>query len=526
MQPDASPPPQRRTVALLTSDGAATWLFALIAAIYFWQAGRLALTTSLWMDEVLSLWTARLSGLPQIWGALRNGAEFTPPLYDSFLHALITAGIATPGQLRLPSIAAGFLAALAIYMLVRRRTDPMLAALAGSAVLAGGLFEFAVQLRPYVFVTAAFGWALWLWDGLPERRPLPRVRTIALAALLVIMVALHFYAALLVATLGLGEVVRAAFERRAPRLGVFAAVAAAGGSTLLWWPILSAAASYSGADVGAAAYYGKPSLAALAGAYAAIVGWPGAVALGMGASLVLTQRRSLSGGKHAALAIVLTAIPLIVFLFALLISHSFASRYCVTATFGVALLLAWAAAQLGAQGRPFALVLLVLLVVLPVGRQVTQIGRPDRQDVLELVRQAPGDGPIAVGSGLRFLELAGNLPPELSHRVVYLDLPGTPSPDPTNRHQVERWKAIDPDLPVADARRFVCANPHFLLLTDPYGGTDDVPAWLAGRAALAQPSPDRVQLIPVASRPCEPDASSGSPRGEAGDQTGHREIAD
>jgi hypothetical protein len=130
-----------------------------------------------------------------------------------------------------------------------------------------------------------------------------------------------------------------------------------------------------------------------------------------------------------------------------------------------------------------------------------EITRQDRLDVIALARTVPGTEPIAVGNGLRWFELVANLPPPLARRFVYLDVPDIVSSDPTNMHQVERWKAIDPALHVVDARQFVCTTPHFVLLAD---GGDELAGWLQDRARFAMPPQDRAALTPVTSLPCGP----------------------
>lgn len=486
------------------TDRVAEALAGLVALLYLWHALSLAARAPLWMDEVLSVWTARRPDLPAVWAALRQGSEFTPPLYDSFLHLLIAAGAASPLAWRLPSIVAGLAAAWAVYVFVRRRWDPSLAALAGAMVLAGGLFDYAVQARPYVFVTAAFGWALVLWDDLPKEGPQPKRRVLGLAILLAAMIGLHFYALLLAGLLGLIEVLHRAVERKLPRPLVLAAIGGACLSVLLWWPTLRAAAMFSGQDIFAPDYYGRPTWRGLAAAYALVGGWPAAVAVAMGLTLLIARRGNLPNRKAALVALSLCAIPAIVLAFACLVSHSFAIRYTVAVTFGLAVLIVWAADLFAPHARRFAIGMLVLLMLFPVGRESAEIADPERIAALRLVETAPGAGPIAVGSGLRFLELAANLPPKSARRLVYLDLASAPSGDPTNRHQVQRWKSIDPALPVIEARRFLCRTPRFVLLTDPFGGTDDVPAWLGGRASLAAPPADRPALLPVESKPCRP----------------------
>ncbi len=478
-------------------------LFGLLSACYFFQAFSLAANAPLWMDEVLAVWTARLPSFGAIWQALENGAEFTPPLYDSLLHMMMGMGLTSPIMIRLPSIMAGYLAALAMGVLVRRRLGTTLAAVAAGVVLSGGMFEFAVQARPYACVIAAFGWTLVLWDRLPSNGPASLRLLLPMALLLIAMVALHFYAVLLVMTLGLMEVVWRGMEGRAPRLSVIICIGVAGASIFLWLPIMEAASAFSSQDVIAPDYYGRPRWIVLLATYVLLGGSTGLAMAACCLVLIVTRGSHLSGRRDIAVALLLLSIPILIFAFAHVGTHSFAPRYAVAGTFGFALLTVCMIRQAGDRAHFLAAAILAILLMLSMfDRYGGELEKPDRLDALALANAAPGDLPIATGSGLRFFELLANLPPSVARRVIYLDLPDVPPPDPTNRHQVERWSKIDRRLPVVDAQSFICATPRFLLLTEPGDGSDIMPAWLAARASFKEPSLNKPSLILIQSLPC------------------------
>ncbi len=478
-------------------------LFAIISLIYFRDAIAIGARAPMWMDEVLALWTARQPDLAGVWSALQRGSEFTPPLYDSALHMWLKTGVSSTLMLRLPSIVAGYLAALATGALVRRHAGWSLAALAAGAMLTGPQFEYAVQVRPYIFVAAAFGWALVVWDGLPQHGRMPLPRLLGLGALLTAMVALHFYAVLLVATLGLAEVIRRGAIGRLPRIAVIATVLVSIATIACWWPIMQAASLYSRQDVFAPSYYGRPLVIRLVGDYCYLAGLPGAIAAVLAGALLVQHRRTRRDVPLGLLALVLCAIPAIVFTFALLVSHSFVMRYALTGAFGFAVGLVWVVRQWNTGQAQGAAIILMILALLCHQRGTIEVTKPDRLQVLALVGPAPDDVPIAVGNGLRYLELVANLPPSQTRNIVYLDLPDVPAGDPTNMHQVERWKVIDPRLRVVNAQRFVCTTPRFRLLTEP---DEELPGWLRGRALFSPPPTDRPALIPVQSLPCRKSA--------------------
>lgn len=494
MLAEALPRPRSGTSAL-TLDRAAILLFAVLSAVYFVQAATLAAHAPLWMDEILTVWTARLPDMAAIWSALTHGAEFTPPLYDWLVHALQQAGIASPLGLRLPSILALYIAALATGAIVRRHAGIAPAALAAGIVLSSGLFGYAVQARPYALVTAAFACALALYD---LRGRASNGRVVAISLLLAVAIGLHFYALLLAGGLGLLELIRAHAERRAPCWRTLAAIAVAGCSVLLWLPILLAARAYSGGDVGAPDYYAQPVLIALVRTYALLLGWLIVPLVGLLAASIVMKREA---SPMRLTAFVIAAAPVGIFAFALLVSHSYADRYALAGGIGIALVFAALVQQLGERAAPVSVLLLALLIVASPWRATGEIGKADRLDALATLDTAPGALPIVTGSGLRFFEARENA--RFGDRLIFLDTPGIPSRDPTNRNQVLRWKAIDPALKVQDAQAFLCATPTFYLFAQPDdGGADDLPGWLASRAEFTPPPSGRASLTLVRSRPC------------------------
>lgn len=479
-----------------TGDQAAILLFVMISAVYFAQAATLAATAPFWMDEVLALWTSRLPNVPAIWAALKQGSEFSPPLYDLFLHELQQLGIASPLGLRLASILAIYVVALATAGVARRYTGTAPAMVAACVILCGGLFGYAVQMRPYALVTAAFACALFLYDR-PGRATNARLAAIAL--LLALAIGLHFYALVLAGALVILELVRAQIQRRPPCTRTLAAIAVAGCSILLWLPIVVAARSFSSADVGAPDYYAQPTLLALVRTYARLLGWMIVPLVGLLAVSALVRRPI---DTLRMTAFVLTGIPLIIFVFSSLVSHSYADRYALAGMIGIALFFASLVQQLGPRAAPVALLLLIILLVGSlVWRDGGENAKRDRMEALAVASNAPGALPIVTGSGLRFFELSQNT--SVAGRVIFLDIPGSASGDPTNRNQVMRWKAIAPGLKVEDAKAFVCANPDFYLFAQPRdGGPDALPGWLAAHADFTPPSLDRASLTLVHVRPC------------------------
>lgn len=482
-------------------DVVATVLLAAITVDYFYDAIALASGYPLWMDEVLSLWTAQMPSVKSLWSALERGAEFTPPLYDLFLHFLLKAGASSPLALRLPSILAFFLAAIAMGFFVRRYARWPLVALAVATVLSSGMFEYALQVRPYVFVAAVFAWALVIWDRLPHENVATRDLAI-FGTLLVILTALHFYAILLVALYFVLEIFRSFLHRSFPRWGVVIAISVALASIMLWWPIMQSASQFSGGDVEAPGYYGRPQLTTLLFSYLHLTGILGIFLVALAAILLCLRLKGARLDEVGIYAALICLVPAGVFIFSLMVSHSYVDRYVIVAALGFSLLSVWVAAQAGRNAEYVALGLLAFVTGVGAGGSGAVKYRVPQIEASRLIEQAQGTLPIATGNGLRYIELVANSSPAIAKRIVYLDLPDIVSDDPTNRHQVERWKVINPSLKSVNAQKFICSNRQFLLFSDPEEGQDDIPRWLVDHANFDFPSSVGASLTLVTSRPC------------------------
>lgn len=471
-------------VSLPAVDIAAAALLALACAVYLVRATALAAAAPLWMDEVLAVWTASQPSVGAVWSALVHGAEFSPPAFDLLLHGLRALGLTSPLAMRAPSILALAVAAAGVFTIVRRHAAMPIAAVACAAVLSGGAFAYAVQARPYACSTAALTWAVVLWERYPPAPKQDRGAAFIIGSLCALAVAFQFYAVIVVGLLALAELVFAA-SRRKLRLPLLAAIALGAASILCWWPIARAASAFNAGDVVASAFYARPTWGRLLSSYASL-SLPLAPAFLVVAVALLfrdeapgrpTPWPSGAGRETTLIGVVAYAVPAVVFVFARLVTHAFSERYVIVAALGCAVLLARLLGALANRAGLVAVGLLGLLTLMtPFGGQ---IAAPGRAETIALVRAAPFDLPIVTGDGLRFFELSADPIVAGADRLVYLHLDdATAGGDPTNRHQVERWAALKPSVRVVDATTFVCETPRFLLLHDPAGGPDELPAWL------------------------------------------------
>jgi hypothetical protein len=180
--------------------------------------------------------------------------------------------------------------------------------------------------------------------------------------------------------------------------------------------------------------------------------------------------------------------------FAIVVSHTFNERYGIACALGFALVIARSAAALP-QARWTALGLGTVLLIGMLSPLRTAPLSDDLRADAALAERAPPGLPIVTGNGLRFLELSENTDPNTAARLVYLTAPDESEfGDPTNEHQVERWKTINSRLAVGPAAPFFAAHRTFLLFRDPDAAAevpslfdpDDARAEVVGRASSAK----------------------------------------
>lgn len=449
-------------------------LFVVLSASFWIAAGTIAATRPYWMDEVLAVWTARMPTAGGVWNALMKGAEFSPPLYHLVLQKIIQLGGGSPLSLRLPSIAAVYIVGIAAFILARRRFAAPLALLAMAMCLTSCLFLFAIQARQNALVAACFALAVVLWDIPADRRP-SWWSAAGIFALLSAAVGMHFYAVLLAASVGLMELVWMVIHRRIRWLFVIA-IGLACLSVFLWWPLMQQMAAFNAGDSNAPDYYARPLLVILGAVYPFLLIRADAIVLSPLTVLIVAMVFRIVIRTPAAarprpvdnlpiIIAVTCAIPLLVFAFASVVTHTFNMRYVIAATLGLSLFtvhliagMRWAVAGAYAATAAAAGVLIHSFVVPPQSLTTRSIA---------LVNGARGTLAIATGQGLRYLELREGVAPGAVSRLVYLKSPrGTASPDPTNEHQVERWASIDARVAVSDIAPFVAAHPRFLIYSD------------------------------------------------------------
>ncbi len=469
---------------------AAFFSFCFLAACF-----RLA-SKPIWMDEVLAVWVVRLHSARDVVSALYHGSEFSPPTYHLLLHALATVAGSSYRVLRIPSILATLVSGLCVFALLRRYFGVRAAAFGLAFSLLGILSSFALEIRPYALVVACFAVAVLLWDRLDgNRQDLWRICLLTLC--LALATALHFYAVLFVPCLAMMEALWSGHHRRL-RFPVWLGFIVAGGLSLLWLPLIKALGRYNSGDTSSGNYYARPIPGRIMDTYASLFVSDKKQVLFLLVAVCLVAafyalnkahspipaalEPSQDRQKHSAInlyiiAFCAVAFPLLVFIFALVVTKTYNTRYCLIACLGFALLTASALSRIPAF-RLITAPLLLAGCVLVFFRSIPAGVPPNMPEIAEVLSHATEPYPIVVGEGLQYFQLEEGLPDGLKSRLVYVTAPaGAAIPDPTNENQVKRWIPLRPDLKIVNAQTFLARNPRFYLLHTS-DSTDILTGWL------------------------------------------------
>ncbi len=296
-----------------------------------------------WHDEIYTIVIASLPSVPSIWAAEQAGLDIMPPLNSVLTHAIFAIFGAGHVLMRLPPMVGVWLWTLAAFAIVRRRSDTMTGLGAMLFTLISGAATYAYEARGYGLMLGFLAFALYSWsEAANGRRRALHLPLLALALALGMWT--HFYAALAVFPIAVGELVRLNRTRKFD-WGVLGAVAVAAVASLPLYPLLELASLQS------TTYFQKTTWSAVPASYLAITrGLLGRWTVTLGLLIAATSLvpafarrdrvlpRIETHEVAAALAILL--IPLVAMIVAIItVSGAFASRYAMSAVIGVSVVI-------------------------------------------------------------------------------------------------------------------------------------------------------------------------------------------
>lgn len=383
----------------------------------------IAMRKPFWEDEFFTLYLSRISP-SETWKALLTGGDQHPPLFYWATHWCMSLfGVNHVGA-RIPAIATVALLSVCLYRIASRRFGPVYG-------LVGLLAPLVTTAQRYSHEARGYAWALgfgaaamlcWLEAADGRRRPLALV---GLALSLALAVSGHYYAILLLAPLGLGELVRT-LTRRKIDFAVWAAFLAPAVPLALYAPVIRAARGYS------ATFWGAPDKLALLES-SSFLFMPAIVPL---VALVLFAALFAGGGKiefrgatpayEVAAAVGLLGVPLVAMALAMTVTNGFAHRYALYPVIGFGMLLPPAAWRmfggrtlpgLGVAGLLFASFgVAVMQDYLAQSRERAGVGA----DIRWVAEHAGGDTPIVLTEAMQFYRMSFYAPRGLASRFVYL----------------------------------------------------------------------------------------------------------
>jgi hypothetical protein len=292
------------------------------------------------------------------------------------------------------------------------------------------------------------------------------------------------------------------------RARVWAGIVVAGGSLLAWYPLMRRIMSFTAHFAASKHYFAQPSIPRLITAYQNVAfGGKGLTLacclLAMIAFVffwskiygvpVFTDRfERVPAARSANLEIIVlgtVAVPLLVFLFAAVLTGTFNDRYAIAGSIGFAMLAGMLVSYLRAGAALSCALLAASIFLLAITPKHATPADPYGIESLPLTGN---DDPIVVGEGLAFVELQGEANAGLRKRLVYLTTPaGESNPDITNEGLVEQWRLYRPDLNVEDPADFLKKHSHFYVLHSSKT-TDVITPWLvrSGRLKVAANQPE------------------------------------
>lgn len=192
-------------------DVAPGTVFVWLSVLYFVSVLGLSSCKLLWLDELITLHIARLSGPSAIWAALARGADPNPPGTHILVHACRALFGEREFALRLPAMVGYWVGLFCLFQYLRRR-------LPGTWAIGGVLlsmtmaaFEYSYESRSYGIFYGLAMMAFYCWSRAVDGRASRTARTIALIGMVFALAAgisTNYFAVLAFLPIAIGEATR------------------------------------------------------------------------------------------------------------------------------------------------------------------------------------------------------------------------------------------------------------------------------------------------------------------------------
>jgi Dolichyl-phosphate-mannose-protein mannosyltransferase len=437
-----------------------------------------------WDDEFFTLYLSRTPSWHDLLEALATGADQHPPSFYYLTHFVTAVFGSSHVTVRLTAIFGFWLLCICLYEIVRDLATPEWAVVAMFFPLTTEFYYYASEARGYGLVCGFAALAMLSWmraAGHQKRAVYLPLLAVALAA----AVASHYYAALVVVALALGEVVRTYHTKKidwpiwiafigtcVPILAFLGTIRSARGYSSHFWavPVWSNAIGFYPKEFGL-------------GAFTVV----GTIVIALSFRVIRERRldewastwRKAPWTPWQAVAVcTLAGLPVPTMVLAKFVTHGFTPRYCIFALVGVTVLLFYFISRFTLR-RSTAMIgivacVFVFLLQLRQYHSNYEDGRDQLDEEVTALSSLP-DAPIAVMEVSVAHRLSYYAPRRLASHVVYVADPASSiaylKQDTVDRGLLDLrlWFPID----IVRADSFLTDNPQFYV----FGQTNDW-SWL------------------------------------------------
>ncbi len=403
------------------------WILAAIGLVYFAVTGIRSRATPFWHDEIYTLIVSRLPSVADIWRAARTGADAAPPLNLLLTHAAESLAGHGPNVSRSPAMIGFCVMCVAVFYLVRARSNVVLAFAAVMAPWYTRAYRYSYEARGYGVMLGLFALLLLAWTE-AARGHRRRLWLVVFATAAAASIWNHYFAVLTFIPIVCGEMYRWA-RRGSPDWGISAAAAAA---LLCCVPLFRLARQAAGLG---ATYWRHTAWSDIGPTYSFLFHdlWsasPWLIGLLAAAALIGFGRggfaapASIVPGHEVVAGAVALAIP-VVMVAAGRFSGAFTARYALSTIVAGVVVVPLTLWWISRGSRLMTLVLVTALAIGVFGASLDTFEHPptfhdpfaERPLLIESLHEA---SPTVVGGAVQFLQLWYYAPPELRSRLWYI----------------------------------------------------------------------------------------------------------
>jgi hypothetical protein len=481
--------------------------FFVVAFSIVYFAGTLGavIHRKLWADEIVSRYISTLPTIGGIWAALRDAVDGNPPLYYLITRPFL---LIWDGDIaiRLPAVIGFWVAAICVFIFVRRNTSALAGAIATLLFAESGASYWASEGRPYGPALGLTGIALVLWQRctLTSKQRLSGLLGLGLA--MASLVSTHYYGLLVAIPLLAGELARTVVNKRLD-WPLCSTIVAGSAAILGWLPLIQGLRHNIAANGASKDYFAQPTLGSLYNAYqglAAPIIVPVLFCLCISYVIARHGRNEFESvetqpwGHEIAVASGLVFLPAIALAIALLVTHTLVTRYVLATALGIGILGGMLVHR--TLGRERAVMVVGFLVMFSSFSSLYLPSMFEKDETYDAALASLGSTdpqtPIVVTEALEFLPLAHLSPEALRSRMFYLtDLEtARGATDPTAENMMLLLKRFAPQT-IVNLDQFISGHKNFLLY---YTGTfpnSSLNAVLARKCKVALAKKDRGALL-------------------------------